>query len=152
MPRRTHAKGFRAWLVRWSLREDKVAKNTGTVITLLPSRFSTDMVKRITEALYSAYVLPYDALKHYARRRQPRAEAEFDLRVVTINENPGLPAVLATDIKIQCDGMRQTISWREPDSFALQSGSLQKIAEGAQHRVEFDFGCRVQSSDSTLPL
>jgi hypothetical protein len=155
MPKRTRTKGFRAWLVRWYIREDKVAKNTGTVITLLPSRYSTDTVKRIVEALYSAYALTYDGQANYARRRQPRAEVTFDSKIV-INENPGLLAVLATEITVDVDrsGINQTISWRDPDSFVPRSGSpwYEKVASGAQHRIGFNYMRYVQSSDSTLPV
>lgn len=155
MPNRSRTKGFRAWLVRWYIREDKVAKDTGTVITLLPFRYSTDTVKRIVEALYSAYALTYDGQANYARRRQPRAEVTFDQKV-TINKNPGLLAVLATEITVDVDrsGINQTISWRDPDSFAPCVGYpyYEKVASGGQHRIGFNYMRYVQSSDSTLPV
>jgi hypothetical protein len=148
-------KGFRAWLVRWNIREDKVAKNTGTVITLLPSRYSTDTVKRIVEALYAAYALTFDGQANFARRHQPRAEVSFDQKI-SINENPGLLAVLATEIKVDVDisGINQTISWRDPDTFVPSSDPprYKKIASGSQHRIGFNYMSYIQSSDSTLPL
>ena len=153
MPKRT--KGFPAWLVRWYIREDKVAKNTGTIITLLPSRYSTDTVKKIVEALYSAYALTYDGQAEFARRHRPRAEVSFDQKI-SINENPGLVAVRATEIKVDVDtsGINQTISWLDPDSLVPCSGSpwYKKVASGSRHHIGFDYMRYVQSSDSTLPV
>ena len=151
MPKRARTKGFQAWLVRWYIRGDKVPKKTGTVITLLPYNYSRDTVRRIVEALYSAYTQTFDGQANYARRRQPRAEITFDGEV-KINKNPGLLAVLATEIKIDCDGMKQTISWRDPDSFAPCLGYpyYQKVASGAQYRIGFDFDHYVQTDYPVL--
>jgi hypothetical protein len=78
MPKRTRTKGFRAWLVRWYIRGDKVTKDTGTVITLLPSRYSTDTVKKIVEALYSAYALTYDGQAEVCKTTAATGTGERD--------------------------------------------------------------------------
>ena len=77
-------KRFRAWVVYWNIREDKIEKQTGTVVTLLPSRYSTDTVAKIIEALYCAYAFTYDGQFGYLMRRnrgEDLSRTTFDGRV-----------------------------------------------------------------------
>jgi hypothetical protein len=139
-------KRFRAWVVHWDIREDKVAKCTGTVITLLPSRYATRTVAKIIEALYCAYAFTYDGQFGYLvnRNKGKRLSREtFDGRVV-IGENPGLSAVLAEDVSVEIistDGNKQIISWTDPDYYEPTRGEprVRKVGSGQFHKLEFDY-------------
>jgi hypothetical protein len=152
---RTKSKGFSAWVVYWIVREDKVSKMTGTVITLLPRRYSTDTIQKIVEGLYAAYAYTYSGQEHFARTRSkfrnPLSRTTFEGKVI-IGENPGLIAVLATDIAVKVDasGINQTISWTDPDSYehARKSPYYRKVASGAFHKYAFNYNTHVQSQVS----
>ncbi len=143
---------FRAWVVYWYIREDKVAKSTGTVITLLPSRYSTDTVGKIVEALYCAYAHTYDGQFGYIvdRNRGERlSRRSFDGRV-EIGKNPGLNAVLAEDVCIEnvsSSGNTQIISWTDPDHYepTLEQPRFRKVGDGQFHKLQFDFLNYVQT-------
>lgn len=143
---------FKAWVVYWYIRGDKVAKSTGAVVTLLPSRYSTDTVAKVVEALYCAYALTYDGQFGYIvdRNRGERlSRLSFDGRV-EIGRNPGLNAVLAEDVCIEnigSSGNTQTISWTDPDHYepTLEQPRSRKVGDGQFHKYQFDFLNYVES-------
>ena len=145
-------KRFRAWVVYWNIREDKIAKQTGTVVTLLPSRYSTDTVGKIIEALYCAYAFTYDGQFGYIvdRNRVKKLSQEtFDGRV-EIGRNPGLSAVLAEDVSVEVvstDGNKQIISWTDPDYYEPTQAPpcVRKVGSGQFHKLEFDYQQYVQN-------
>jgi len=139
-------KRFKAWVVYWYIREDKVAKTTGTVITLLPNRYSIDTVTKIVEALYCAYTQTYDGQFGYivGRGRGKRVSRRTFDRRVEIPENPGLTAVLAEDVCIENDsssGNTQIISWTDPDYYEgiAEHPRIRKVGDGQRHKLKFDF-------------
>jgi len=144
-------KRFRAWVVYWHIREDKVEKRTGTVITLLPSRYSTDTVAKIVEALYCAYAFTYDGQFGYIMDRN-RGEylSRRTFGGIEIGRNPGLNAVLAADVSVEVvstDGNKQIISWTDPDYYepTLEHPGFRKVGSECFHKLEFDYLTYVQN-------
>jgi len=142
-------------VVYWYIREDKVAKSTGTVVTLLPSRYSTDTVAKIVEALYCAYAFTYDGQFGYLmdrNRGETLSRRTFDGRV-EIGRNPGLNAVLAEDVSVEVvsmGGNEQIISWTDPDYYepTLEQPRLRKVGSGGFHRLKFNYLKYVQNEVS----
>ena len=134
------------------MREDKIVKQTGTVITLLPSRYSTDTVGKIIEALYCAYALTYDGQFGYLMNRnrgEDLSRTTFDGRV-EIGSNPGLNAVLAEDVSVEVvstAGHKQIISWTDPDYYEPTQAQprFRKVGSGEFHKLEFDYEQHVQN-------
>jgi hypothetical protein len=60
-----------------------------------------------------------------------------------IGENPGLTAVLATDVFVQCDtsGLNQTISWTDPDVYepTYEAPRYKLVSPGARHHFAFNY-------------
>lgn len=143
-------KKFRAWVVRWCIREDKVKKSTGTVITLLPSRYGPETVRKIVEALYCAYACTYDGQAEYGRSRSKDdslSQTTFDGRV-EIGQSPGLSAVLAEDVSVKViSPLRQIISWTDPDYYepTLEQPRFRKCGSGEFHKLEFNYSDYAQT-------
>jgi hypothetical protein len=136
--------------VYWNIREDKVEKRTGTVITLLPSRSSANTVGKIIEALYCAYALTYDGQFGYIMGRN-RGEKLWQHTLnggVEIDRNPGLNAVLA-DVSVEVvstDGSKQIISWTDPDYYEPTQPPVRRVGSGQFHKLEFDYQQYVQNA------
>ena len=149
--------GYRAWVVYWAIREDKVGKDTGTVICLLPWMYTRDAVGKIVEAIYSSYVYTYTGHLDYAcfrkRRKNPLARRRFDERVV-IGENPGLVAELAEDVVVESNasGLLQTISWKGPDFYEPGLGGPIKVQDGSRWSFTFDFFNFKQTDEAKTQL
>lgn len=129
-----------------------MAKSTGTVITLLPSRYSATTVGKIVEALYCAYSLTYDGQFGYimGRNRGDRLSRRAFNGCVEIGENPGLNAVLADDVCIEnvsTSGNTQIISWTDPDYYepTLEQPGFRKVGPGQYHKLKFDYLNYVQT-------
>ncbi len=145
-------KRFRAWVVYWNIREDKIPKQTGTVVTLLPSRYAPDTVAKIIDALYCAYAFTYDGQFGYLMRRnrgEDLSRRTFD-GGVEIGSNPGLKAVLAEDVSVEVvstDGTKQIISWTDPDYYepTVVQPRIRKVGSGQFHKLEFDYQQYVQN-------
>ncbi len=136
---------FRAWVVFWTIGENKVNKSTGTVVTLLPYRFGIDTVRIIVEALYAAYALPFSRQEDYVRhlgKKQSISRRTFDGKV-SIDKNPGLMAVLATDVRIEVDssGLNQIISWTNPDTLepSNEEPYFKTVSTGARRKFRFNY-------------
>ena len=133
-------------------RRGQIAKQTGTVVTLLPSRYSTDTVAKIIEALYCGYALTYDGQFGYPMRSnggEDLSRTTFDGRV-EIGTNPGLNAVLAEDVSVEVvstAGHKQIISWTDPDYYEPTGAQppVRKVGSGQFHNLEFDYQQYVQS-------
>jgi hypothetical protein len=137
-------KGISAWVVKWNLREDKVEKPTGTIVCLLPWRYSPKRVRDILDGIYLAYVKTFEEHMTYAKSQRERnpllAKVEFCSCFVSVGKNPGLHASLCTGVVVTSKKMSQTITWTTPEIWHRdERGMVVEKILGERLSYTFDF-------------
>jgi hypothetical protein len=137
-------KGISAWVVWWNLREDKVEKLTGTVVCLLPRRFSPKRVRDILDGIYLAYIKTFDGHLTYARHQTSHkpllAELGRGSPSVFVGRNPGLHAALCTGVHVTSKKMSQTLFGTTPEIWRRDDrGSVVEKIPGDKLSYTFDF-------------
>jgi hypothetical protein len=138
------SKGIKAWVVRWDLREDKVDKQTGTVVCLLPGRYSPERVRDILDGIYLAYVKAFEGHVAFAKNQKARnrllAEVGHYTCFVSVDKNPGLVAELCTGVHVRSEKQKQTLVWTTPEIWRRDDrGFVVEKIPGEKLSYTFDF-------------
>jgi len=147
-------KGITAWVVFWSMREDKVDKRTGTIVCLLPRRYSPKRVRDILDGIYLSYIKTFDGHLEFATSQTEKSPMLAEISRysdVYVSKNPGLHAWLCHGVKVSSKKMVQTITWTTPTNY--RRNDRHEIVEeipGKTYRYTFDF-CKMVEVRSDLP-
>ena len=146
-------RGKRAWLVYWTGREDRIDKRTGTIVCILPWRYSVTRVQDIVEGIYLAYWHSFPDQFEFATRqnRSRQRIAELCPGGVFVGKNPGLFASLCEDVCVASKKRIQELTWTTLPIYR-RNGRHEIIEEiaGTPNRYVFDFE-NMREVSSTLP-
>lgn len=128
---------MKAWLTTWEW-SGNAAAMADVVAAILNSRWGQQRVLDLVEALYALTNSTPGELAIYARRPSHNPyRARYEVDRIVCGHNPWLEARKVAELEIRIDETTdlETISWKEPDAYAIRDQRPTKIRDGARRIV-----------------